>query len=177
MISYENFRLPKRRDVRQLTDDVAVLTVGSIAEAVFSNDRYGVYAFHGTLRKSDTHGSLLLGGQWMESKGAPDKTLYKVLPTPVSQDTPSTLDIEALNHGDAVTAWLDDPHYGLLRVTGVALWSEVDQSFSVGGWFISIAGRPSQRLRALVVEDAVGTHELPVPGFLKALSEDVSTSE
>jgi hypothetical protein len=171
VISYDNFRLPKRRDVSYLTEQISCLSDGDMIEAVFSNERYGVYSFEGSLRKSSTIGSLMLAGQWIESKGIPDRTIFKVLSLDHLSEVPSSVDTTMLSHGDAVSAWIEDQYYGTFRVSGVALWSEVGQYFSVGGWFISNGRQPSRKLRALAIQDRVGAHDLPVPEFLREINE------
>jgi hypothetical protein len=163
---------PAKRNVKALTAALADLQPGDAVAATFATERYGVFVVRGEVTASTILGSFALGSHPLDANKKPAQTL-RLLRTfhsaereaAEASETAATADSRsaALAHGDLVRATVSEPAYGVFDIAGVAVHSAVDDSVLVGSWIISTKGVLAERVRAVEVLEAAGSHEIAVP--------------
>jgi hypothetical protein len=169
--------LPKRRDVKAMTQLLADVAPPERIQATFKSEQYGVFKVAGPVVKSASTGSMAVGSLFIESRMKPEKNL-QLLQIDSLDDTDAgaadllaaangeagTADVIAnLSHGDLVEADFEMAPYGRFTVTGAAIWAPVAGFFMLGSLILSKDGAPAARVAGARLLAGAGTHHLSVP--------------
>jgi hypothetical protein len=177
--------VPTRRNVKVLTDAIAMLESGTPVSAMFLTKRYGAFTIEGTAFISASVKTLTVGGRSIEQNLKPHKSLQALTSAPFEPPAPNDASTDEavaapvqqpepqpVQHGDLISARFVDPAYGPFTVTGVGVASTVSDVVLVGGWFVSQAGTTAPRVAGLDVLAASGSHNYPLPPRIVSWGED-----
>lgn len=190
MFDESTLTLPARRNVKAMTETLAVLADGDLVTLTVLTPRYGPVAFAGQVTLSPSAKSFFLGGLTLENNLKPDKSLQSLEIThraadhwnPESDDTPAPTasvrsgDLEstlaALEHGALIEAVVSHGLYGEVTIAGPAVLSVLSGGFRVGSWMLGTSGAAAPALRTLRVIAPAGAHAVPVPPRITTVQED-----
>lgn len=163
-----------RRDVKGMATLLATLRVGDPLIVTFRTARHGLFAMRGSAVRSSGTNTFMVGSQFIETNGKPNKTVVSISPsdaliTTIDPDTEIVdrvqlqATVDEVQHGDLVEATFVQLPHGRFSITGVAVQTSDDVILGVGSWFVAQEGRVAPRLHGLALIAPVGCHGLPVP--------------
>ena len=172
-----------RRDLKTLRTQLASLSEGQWVTAEFLTDRYGEFSVTGrmVLLSGNVYavgGIALFTGKLTED-GKPDLTaepdpvrdLFTI--EPLDDEPEFTTAHDSCQHGDTVTAVLDQMPYGTFSVTGQALGLEHRDTVLVGSWHLTEDSQNAPRVRNMEVHENAA--ELFVPRLAPMRNDDLES--
>jgi hypothetical protein len=168
----------RKRNLRQITATLAQLEPQDRIVATMRSDVYGPYVIRGRVVVSSATGSLLTGGQPLDTATATRKPVPELLDLVLDDTTPApradpcdecrgSLDasVSDLGHGDVIEADFVQAPYGLFTISGFVVHVLGHGVLVAGGWFLTVPGRrdAATRLRSVRVVADADNHGLHPP--------------
>jgi hypothetical protein len=173
---WDDLVIGAKRNVKEITAVAGGVTAGTVVNAVFKSDPYGVFSVTGTVSSSD---SLYVGAQDLGANGKPPRELWKLEIADVPDETDvdagadpaaetvgagmSTGGVAGVSHGDLIRANLTQKPYGTFTLTGVAVSAPNGTTLLVGSWILASLGVASPYLDSFELLAPAGAHPLAVP--------------
>ncbi|WP_154402702.1 hypothetical protein [Nocardioides speluncae] len=135
-----------------MTETLVSLAEKDRVSALLRDDLYGVFSVRGSVVRSATLGSFMVGSWLIESKMKPDKDLLRLTvlaEEPIEATDGPIVQATEVRHGDLVDATFSQGPHGTFSVRGHVVETNDGSMALVGRWIIAYRHTANHRLLEL----------------------------